>query len=430
MIVGGGLVGLTTAWRLQRRLGADEAAVTLVNPNNYMVYQSLLPEVASGMLEPSDVVVPLRRVLRDTHVVVGRLSALDTGRRAITVAPSDGPSTELTYDHVVLALGSETKVLPVPGLAEHAVGFTTVPEALFLRDHVLSRLEAATQLPDPRARGRTLTFVFVGGGYSGVEALAELQMMARKAVALYPQIDPADQHWVLIEATDRILPMVDGDLADDATQALRERGTDIRLETTLDSAEDGVMRLSDGDVLEADTLVWAAGVTPSPLMSELGLPVNDAGAVEVDAALRVRGVEGVWAAGDCAAVPNIVDGGTCPPSAQYALREAQQLATNLVATVRGERIEPFRHRMVGEMLTLGDHDGVAQVLGRHLHGVLPWYLRRLYHIARVPSARRKVQVWADWSLRLAFGRDVVSLGSLRRPQLPLQAAAEQQADSG
>lgn len=426
VIVGGGLVGLTTAWRLQHTLRADDAAVTLINPENHMVYRSLLPEVASGMLEPSDVVVPLRRVLDRTHIVVGRLTALDTGRGVATVEPSDGPATELGYDHLVLALGSETKVLPVPGLVEQAVGFTTVPEALFLRDHVLSRLEAATQLTDRDARRRALTFVFVGGGYSGVEALGELQTMARKATPLYPQVDPREQRWVLVEATGRILPMVDEDLADNAARALRGRGVDIRLETTVDSAEDGLLRLSDGDELAADTLVWAAGVAPAPLVSQLGLPVDDNGAVQVDAALRVRDVDGVWAAGDCAAVPDVVEGGTAPPSAQYALREARQLAANLTAVVRGERVEPFRYRMLGEMLTLGDRRGVAQISGRHLHGALPWYLRRLYHIARVPSVRRKVQVWANWSLRLLLGQDVVSLGTLRRPELPLEAAASDQ----
>ena len=426
VIVGGGLVGLTTAWRLQRELRADEAEVTVVNPTNFMVYQSLLPEVASGMLEPGDVVVPLRRQLDHTHVVVGRLTALDTDRRVATVDPPDAPATELTYDHLVLAVGSETKVLPIPGMVERAVGFTTVPEALYLRDHVLARLEAATQLTDPAARRRALTFVFVGGGYSGVEALGELQMMARRASALYPRIALQDQRWILIEATGRILPMVDTELAENATRALRERGVDIRLETTLDSAEDGVLRLSDGDELEADTLVWAAGVAPAPLLDQLGLPVNDTGAIEVDATLRVGGVDGLWAAGDCAAVPDVEDGGLCPPSAQYALREARQLASNLTAAVRGGQLEPFRYRMVGEMLTLGHHYGVAQFFGRHLHGALPWYLRRLYHIARVPGTRRKLQVWADWTQRLLLGRDVVSLGTLRRPELPLREAAEEQ----
>jgi NADH dehydrogenase len=428
VIVGGGLVGLTTAWHLQRKLGADEAAVTVVNPTNFMLYQSLLPEVASGMLEPGDVVVPLRRELDRTHVVVGRLSHLDTDRRVATVQPEGAPATELTYDHLVLALGSETKVLPIPGMVERAVGFTTVPEALYLRDHVLTRLEAATQLTDPAARRRALTFVFVGGGYSGVEALGELQMMARKASALYPRIAPDDQRWLLIEATGRILPMVDEELAGDAAQALRDRGVDIRLETTLESAEDGVLRLSDGEELEADTLVWAAGVAPAPLLGELGLPVTDSGAVEVDATLRVQGVAGLWSAGDCAAVPDVESGGLCPPSAQYAVREARQLADNLVATVRGTPMEPFRYRMLGELLTLGDHDGVAQVFGRRLHGRVPWYLRRLYHIARVPSVRRKLRVWAEWSQRLLLGRDVVSLGTLRRPELPLREAAEEQSD--
>lgn len=427
VILGGGLVGLTTAYRLQRRLGADDAAVTLVNPTNFMVYQSLLPEVASGMLEPTDVVVPLRRELRRTHIVVGSMTQLDTDRRVVTVQPPDAPATTLTYDHLVLAVGSETRVMPIPGMVEHAVGFTTVPEALFLRDHVLARLEAATQLTDPVARRRALTFVFVGGGYSGVEALGELQMMARKAGELYPDVSPDEQHWVLLEATGRILPMVDDDLADNAAAALRDRGVDIRLETTLESVEDNVLSLSDGDQLEADTLVWAAGVAPNPVLAQVGLPINDTGALPVDATLRAQEVGGVWAAGDCAAVPDVEKGGLCPPSAQYALREAQQLADNLAAAVRGAPLQPFRYRMLGEMLTLGDHDGVAQMFDRHLHGRVPWYLRRLYHIARVPSPRRKLQVWANWSLRLLLGRDVVSLGTLRQPTLPLREAAEEQA---
>lgn len=428
VIAGGGLVGLTTAWHLQRTLDADAAAVTVINPTGHMVYQSLLPEVASGMLEPTDVVVPLRRVLDRTHIIAGRLADVDTAASTVTVEPSHGATTQLRYDHLVLALGSETKVLPVPGLVEHAVGFTTVPEALFLRDHVLSRLEAASQLTDPAARRRALTFAFVGGGYSGVEALGELEAMARSAAALFPQVAPDEQHWLLIEATDRILPMVDEELADQATAALRRRGVDIRLGTTVDDATDGVLTLSDGDAIPADTLVWAAGVAPNPLPAGLGLPVDDNGAVSVDPTLRVMGHDTVWAAGDCAAVPDIVTGGTCPPSAQYALREARHLAENLTAVVRGDRPTPFRYRMLGEMLTLGRHDAVAQMFGRHLRGTLPWYLRRAYHIARVPSARRKLQVWSNWTLRQLFGRDVVSLGTLRRPELPLEEAAEDQRD--
>jgi NADH dehydrogenase len=428
VIVGGGLVGLTTAWRLQRELSADEAAVTVVELQNYMVYQSLLPELASGMLEPADVVVPLRRVLRDTHVIAGRMTGLDADRDAVTVAPVGSEPVELHYDQLVLAVGSQTKVLPVPGLAEHAVGFTTVPEALFLRDHVLSRLEAGSQARDAQTRRRALTFVVVGGGYSGVEAIGELQAMAQTASRWYPSVTPDDQRWILLEATDRILPMVDDQLADTATRMLEDRGIDIRLGTVMESAEDGVVRLSDGDEFATDTLVWATGIAPNPLVAGLGLPVSDNGAVKVDATLRVLEHTNIWAAGDCAAVPDLVEGGTCPPNAQHGLREGRQLADNLVAVVRGQRPQPFRNRMIGEALTLGRYTGVAQVFGSHVRGVLPWYMRRLYHIGRVPSARRKVQVWVDWSLRLLLGRDVVSLGSLRRPDLPLEEATAAQTD--
>lgn len=313
LIIGGGLVGLTSAWRLQRALSNDDAVVTLVNDQNHMVYQSLLPEVASGMLEPADVVVPLRRTLRRTRVIAGRLTDLHADRHVAVITPIEAEPREIAYDHLVLALGSETKVLPVPGLAEHAVGFTTVPEALFLRDHVLARLEATEHATDQQQRRRALTFVFVGGGYSGVEALGELQSMAQAASRWYPSVSSTDQHWILVEATDGILPMVDDRLADAATNALQG-------------------------------------------------PVRD-----------------------CAAVPDLVTGGVCPPSAQYALRQARQRADNITAAVRGQRPELFRYDQLGELLTLGRHDGIAQIRDRHLRGPLPWYLRRLYHIGRIPA---------------------------------------------
>lgn len=430
VIAGGGLVGLVTAWRLQRELRAGEAEVTVINPHNYMVYQSLLPEVASGMLEPSDVVVALRPTLARTRILVGSITGLDTDRRVVTVEPIESEPRDLPYDHLVLALGSHTRVLPIPGLTEHSVGFKTVPEALFLRDHVLSRLEAAAHTTDPAARSRALTFVFVGGGYSGVEALGELQTMAAEACALYRDLRPEHQRWVLVEATERILPMVDDSLAGYATAALRRRGVDVRLETTVESVDDGVVALSDGDELPTDTLVWAAGVAPHPLVADLGVPTNDIGAVEVDATLRVTGTTDLWAAGDCAAVPDLVQGGTCPPSAQYSLREARVLAKNLAASIRGAGLTPFAYRQIGEMLTLGHHQGVGQIYGRQMSGLLPWYLRRLYHVARIPSVRRKLDVWTEWTLRLIFGREVVSLGSIRRPGVPLEEATSTQSRSG
>lgn len=426
LIVGGGYVGLYTALRLERQLGHREADVTLVSPENFMVYQSLLPEMASGMLEPRHVVVPLRKALRRVRVRTGRLTDLDHARRAATIRPYEGDSVTEHYDHVVIALGSEPRVLPVPGLTDAAISFQTVTEALHLRNQVLGRMEAAVATADEAARRRALTFVFVGGGYSGVEALGELQSMAAEACESYDALDPSQLRWVLIEATDRILPMVDRGLAEDALDALRRRGVEVHLETVLETAEGGDLRLSDGTVLRTDTLVWVAGVQPNSLVEQLGLPTDEKGRLPVDACLRVKGTRGVWSAGDCAAVPDLVAGGTCPPSAQYAVREARQLGDNLAAAIRGQEPQPFGYDKLGELITLGRHQGVGQVRGRSLHGFLPWYLRRLYHVARIPTWNRKLRVWIDWTVSLAFTRDVVSLGSAEHPRMPFEVASERQ----
>ena len=435
VIAGGGLVGLTVAQRLERHFArGDQLRVhaTLVSPENAMTYQSLLPEVASGMLEPRHVVVPLREALPRTEVVTGWLTDVDADGKVATVQPHEGPDRELRYDHLVLALGSSTKVLPVPGLEEKAIGFQSVAEALYLRNHVLERMETAQSTPDRDVRRRALTFVFVGGGYSGVEAIGELQDMAIDACRFFPNLEPKDLRWLLVEATGRILPMVDESLARYAEEALRSRGVDVRLETVLESAEDG-LTLSDGTTVEADTLVWAAGVQPSTLPAQLGLPVSASGAVQVDATLQVSGgqgvVEGLWAAGDGAAVPDLEGGGVCPPSAQYALRQARQLADSLAAVVRGQQPGEFRFRQLGEMITIGRHDGVAQLLGYDLRGFLPWWIRRLYHVGRIPRWERKLRVWIDWTVSLAFPRDVVSLGSLEHPEAPFRTAAERQRDA-
>jgi len=417
LLVGGGWVGTYAALRLERRLGPAEADVTLVSPENFMLYQPLLPEVASGTLEARHAVVPLRRVLRRTRLVHGGVTALDHDRRVATVDVGEDETRELGYDHVAVGLGSVTRLLPVPGLPDHAIGFATVADATWLRDHVLDRLELADASRDPERRRRALTFVFVGGGYTGVEALGELQDLAAEACATYASLEPGDLRWILVEATDRILPIVDPGLSAYATRALRDRGVRVELSTTLERVEDGCLHLSSGEALAADTLVWAAGVRPNPLAAELGLPVDDRGAIQVDATLAVRDTPGAWAAGDCAAVPDLVagDGARAPATAQYAVREARTLGDNLAAAIRGDAPQPFRHRALGELITLGRHDGVAQVLGRvTLRGFVPWYLRRLYYLLQVPTPERKLRVWLDWTISLAFRRDIAGLGSVTR----------------
>jgi len=424
LIVGGGYVGLYVALGLQRRLRRDEADLVLVNPHSFMTYQPFLPEAASGLIEPRHVVVPLRTVLRRVRLITGTVRGLDHARRIATVAPTEGHPYELAYDVVVVGPGSVSRVLPVPGLAERAVGFKTVTEAIFLRNQVLSRMDVAESTDDPNLRRRALTFLFVGGGYAGVEALAELEDLARDACRYYRSVRRPDMRWVLVEAADGILPEIGSDLGEYAVQRLRRRDIEVHLRTKLESAEGGRMILSTGESFEADTLVWTTGVRAHPAVARMGFPLDERGRVLADEFLRVRDVQDAWTAGDCASVPDIITGGVTPPTAQHALRQAKRLARNVVATLRGRDPQPFRYRQLGALVSLGRYKGVARVMGIRLRGFPAWFLHRTYHLSRIPTANRKVRVVLDWTVALFFRRDVVQLGSLQHPRDPLREASE------
>jgi NADH dehydrogenase len=422
VLLGGGYVGLYCALELERRLGHREAEVALVSSENFMLYWPLLVEVGSGDLDPRHVAVPLRKTLPRTEIVTARATTLDPAGGRVRLAPYLGEEYELEFDQLVIGLGSVSRLMDIPGLKDHAIGFKSIAEALHLRNQVLSRLEAAQSTADERARRRALTFVFVGGGYTGVEVAAELEDLARSATRWFPNVSPEDMRWVLIEATDRILPEVAPGLADYALEQVRGRGIDVRLETQLDSARDGRLALSDGTQLEADTLVWMAGVQPHPLVAESRLACDDRGRVRVDACLRVEGSDRVWAAGDCAAVPDLVGDRICPPTAQYATRQARRLAVNLARAVRGQAPEPFRYRSRGELVTLGRHKGVAEIEGRKLRGLPAWFARRAYYLSQVPSRDRRTRMLADWLVGLPFRQDPAQLGSVEHPDVPLVAA--------
>ncbi|MEU6642495.1 NAD(P)/FAD-dependent oxidoreductase [Saccharomonospora sp. NPDC046836] len=424
VIIGGGYVGLYAALRLQRRLRRGEAVVTMVNPENFMVYRPLLPEVASGSLEPRHAVVPLRAVLRRTRFVAGRLTGLDLERRVAVVEPEAGPSLELPYDQLVLGLGAVARILPVPGLAEYGIGFNSLAEAAHLRDQVLRQLEIASANTDPELRRYALTFVFVGGGYTGVEAMAELQDMAIDVLAGYPGVDPAEMRWVLIEATDHILTMVSRELSAWAVTELTARGIDIRLGTLLESAEDGLLKLSDGSKFRAGTLVWVAGTRPPPLLAELGLPVDQRGSLVVDETLSVEGHPGIWAAGDSAAVPDLVQGGLCPPTAQYAVHQGRRIGDNILARLRGGPPQAFRYRNRGEFVTLGKNKALGNVFGFKIDGFAAWLLRRTYYATQIPTLNRKIRVLGDWLVGMPFGHDVVNLDSREEPRGAFEEAAE------
>jgi NADH dehydrogenase len=435
LIVGGGYVGMYAAFRLRkkmrRQLRSGELKITVVTPQSYMTYQPFLPEAAAGNLEPRHVVVPLRRVLPGVDILNGNVTGIDHAHRTATVTVvgrgEDEPeeSQIVRYDYLIFCPGSISRTLPIPGLAETGIGFKTVAEAIFLRNHVLKQLDIAASTTNPETRRQALTFVFVGGGYAGVEALAELEDMARDALRYYPGLDPAEMHWKLIEASDRILPEVGPDMGKWTVEALRRRGIDVRLHTLLKSAEHGQIVLSDGEEFSAATLVWTAGVRPNPLVKKTDLPLDDKDRVKATAELTVDGVDNAFTAGDSAAVPDLTKPGEfCAPNAQHAVRQAKVLGDNVAAALRGRELGEYKHAYAGSVASLGLHKGVAQIYGLKLRGVLAWFMHRTYHLSRMPTLNRKARVTADWTLALFFKREVVSLGTLARPREEFEQATK------
>ncbi|MEU4470112.1 NAD(P)/FAD-dependent oxidoreductase [Micromonospora sp. NPDC023888] len=422
LVVGAGHVGLYAALRLSKKLSPREAEVMVVDPQPHMTYQPFLPEAAAGNISPRHSVVPLRRELRRCKMVAGTVTRIEHDRKVATVQPISGPAREITYDHVVVAPGSVSRTLPIPGLHEQGIGFKTIGEAIYLRNHVLDRLDVAAATADADVRRSALTFTFVGGGYAGIEALAEMEDMARDALRYYPELNQDEVRWVLVEATQRVLPEVDRDMGAYTVQQLMKRNMDIRLDTRLESCVDGVVKLSDGDSFRSDTIVWTAGVKPSPMLDATDFPRDDRRRITCLPTLQVvdgdQVVEGAWSAGDCAAVPDLTKepGNFCSPSAQHAVRQAARMADNIVAVIRGREPVNYKHKHVGSVASLGLHKGVAQVYGIKMTGWPAWVMHRTYHMSRIPSFNRKVRVVVDWSLAFFLKREVVALGQLHDPR--------------
>jgi NADH dehydrogenase len=429
LILGGGYVGMYTALGLQKKFRRGQVHITVVDPRSYMTYQPFLPEAAAGSLEPRHVVAPLRRVLKRCDIITGAVNSIDHASRTVNITPEAAEPYDLRYDALVVALGSVARTLPIPGLAEGGIGFKQVEEAIALRNHVLDQLDIAVSTDDPEKRRRALTFVFVGGGYAGIEALGELENMAQYArKKYYPEIGPKEMRWVLVEASGRILPEVGPDLGVYAVEELSKRGIEVRLKTYLESCTDGHIVLSQGGEFDADTLVWTAGSKPNPVLTESDLPVDDRGRVRCLPDMRVDGLEYVWAAGDNAAVPDLSakePGVMCGPNAQHAVRQAKLLAKNIAAVLRGRPPKPYKHKYIGSLASLGLYQGVAQVYGIPLKGFIAWFMHRTYHMAKMPTFNRKVRVVVDWTMALLFRREVVALGriSMPREDFRRQAAA-------
>ncbi len=422
VIAGGGFGGLHAARTLERILPQQSARVTLVNDVNFMLYTPLLPGAAAGTLEPRHVVVPLREQLEHTDLRLGTVTGADPDRKRIGVRGPEGREEELAYDHLVVALGSISRTLPIPGLAEHAIGFKTLPEAIALRNRLLRCLEIAETMEDGREREAYLTFVFVGAGYAGVEGLAELQDFAADAVELYPRCRTSGTRFVLVEARDRIMQEIRPSLAQFATRELQGRGIEIRTGTQLESVSHDHVRLSTGEVVPTRTVAWTAGVRPHPVVAELGLPLNDGGRIEVDSYLQVAGRDDVWAIGDAAAVPDAAKKyqAPTPPTAQHAMRQGRTVARNIAAaTGAAHRKRRFTYKTLGAFVDMGRNQAVAETLGIRWRGPVAWFLARTYHRALMPSWKRRFRLVTDWTIGLFFGRDASELGMLGHPP-PLQ----------
>ncbi len=415
VIAGGGFGGAAAARELEKAMPRQSVRMVLVNETNFALYTPFLPEAAAGTLEPRHVVTPLRDILKRTYLRLGSIVGHDPAAKTVTLRAKYGEVETLPYDQLLIALGSVSRVLPVPGLAEHAIGFKSLADAIWLRNHVVETLEEANATEDPARRDRLLTYVFVGGGYAGLEALAELQDFAADAIESYPRARLHGMRWVLVEATDRVLPEIDPQLAEYALRELRGRGIDIRLETTLEQVGPDSARLSSGETLPTETVVWTAGVAPQPILRELDLPLDERGRVPVDDHLRVQGLDAVWAIGDCAAAPD-PRGGLCPPTAQHAVRQGPVAARNIAAELGVGSAEPFQYRSEASFVNLGRYKAVGRIGERTFRGFPAWWLARTYHMSQIPGAARKARAVLDWTAGLPFRRDIAEVGSIGRPK--------------
>lgn len=410
VILGAGFAGMNVAHHLERSARRGEVAVTLVNRENYMLFTPMLPEVSSGSIEPRHITPPLRGILRKTVFELGDVTGVDVSARTVAVRRRRGEGeTSLPYDQLVVALGAENSTHGVPGAQEHTFPIKTLQDAIALRDVTITALENAATSSDDHERRRLTTFVVVGGGFTGVEAAGELLTFLRSAARFYPHVEKGDVRVVLVAGSDRLLEQLSPKLGQLAHGMLGRRGVDIVLGDEVASIDAGGINLASGKRYETRCVIWSAGVRPSPLATQLELAHAEHHAILVNADLSVSGSPGVWALGDCAAIPT-PGGGTYPQTAQHAVHEAKRLAANLLATLRGRPTRPYAYRARGMMASLGAREGLAEIGNRVTIAGLPgWLLWRLYYLAQLPGNDRKARVMLDWSLRFPFPQDIASV---------------------
>ena len=431
LIVGGGYAGFYTALKLEKHLRRGEADVVMVDPLPYMTYQPFLPEVAAGQIEPRHAVVSHRRHLPATTVVTARVTGINHATTSATITPEVGEPYDLDYDHIVVTAGSVSRTFPIPGVADNAIGMKSIEEAVAVRDRLIDNFYRAAQLPAGPERDRLLTVVVIGGGFAGIETFAELRGLASALLKDYPSITIDDTHFHLIEAMGRIMPEVSLKTSHWVLKNLAQRAATVHLDTQLTSAVNGVVELSTGESFESDLIIWTAGVMANPVVSGTDLPVEERGRLRAQADMRIidesgQVVEGAWAAGDVAAVPDLTGGGVggyCVPNAQHAVRQGKVLARNLVAVLRDEKTKNYEHKNLGAVAGLGLGYGVFQSGKIAFTGFIAWVMHRGYHGLAIPMWERKLRVVGDWVGNLVFGRDNVTLAAREEPRAYFQEFA-------
>jgi NADH dehydrogenase len=425
LIVGGGYAGFYTALKLDKWLRRGEAEVTVVDPLPYMTYQPFLPEVAAGSIEPRHAVVSLRRHLsRSAEIITAKVTSIDHATKTATITPEMGEPWQFAYDIIVVTAGAVSRTFPIPGVADQAIGLKNIEEAVEVRDRILTNFQKASNLPAGPERDRLLTFVVVGGGFAGIEAIGEMRSLASSLLRYYPALSFEDTHFHLIEAMGRIMPEVSLETSHWVIKNLESRGVDVHLETQLTSAVDGVVEMSTGESFESDTIVWTAGVMANPVVRNTDLPVEERGRLRVGADLRMITEDGdivadAWGAGDVSAVPDLTGGGVggfCVPNAQHAVRQGKLMAKNIVATLRGDEPKEYFHKNLGAVAGIGIGEGVFQAGKISIKGLIAWFMHRGYHGLAIPMWERKVRVFVNWFLNFFLGRDIVSLEARLYPR--------------
>jgi len=421
VIAGGGFAGLYAAKQFERTLARrPDIEVTLISHENFILFTPMLHEVAAGDLLPGDIVNPLRRILRRVHVVVAELEGIDLTTRSVRCrnALQDVERT-FGFDHLLLALGAETNFFDTPGVRDWAVTMKNLADAALLRNRMVALLEEASLHNDEATQRELLTFVTAGGGFSGVETIGAVNDFLRETTRFYPAVRPEMIRTILVHGGGHLLPELGEELGCYAECKLRQRGVVVMNGALVTSYDGSVVKLNNGTSISAATLIWAAGAKPSPVIHNLPCQ-KQGGRILVDDCLAVTGVPGLWAAGDCAAVPDGT-GKFYPPTAQHGMREAVAAAANIARAIVREPLKPFRYKTMGMLASLGHHTGVAMVFGMKFSGFVAWWMWRSVYMAKLPRLAKKLRVAVDWTLDLFFGREIEQTITAR----DIEATAEQ-----